>query len=37
MPHVSASFTEVGLQYNDEAVAAGAQTERRGVAGPVRS
>jgi hypothetical protein len=27
----------VGLRYNEKAEAAGAQTERRGEAGPVRS
>jgi hypothetical protein len=28
--------SEAGLRYNDNAIAAGAQTERRGLAGPVR-
>jgi hypothetical protein len=28
---------DAGLQYNERAIAAGAQTERRGEAGPVRS
>jgi len=28
--------SEGGLQYNEEAIASGAQTERRGGAGPVR-
>ncbi len=30
-------LSEAGLRYNDNAIAAGAQTERRGVSGPVRS
>jgi hypothetical protein len=28
---------QVGLRYNEKAIVAGAQTERRGEAGPVRS
>jgi hypothetical protein len=30
-------LSDVGLRYNENATAAGAQTERRGEAGPVRS
>jgi hypothetical protein len=29
-------LSATGLRYNDKAIAAGAQTERRGGAGPVR-
>jgi hypothetical protein len=29
-------LSEAGLRYNDNAIAAGAQTERRDLAGPVR-
>jgi hypothetical protein len=29
-------LSEAGLRYNDDAIVAGAQTERRGGAGPVR-
>ena len=29
-------FREAGLQYNEMTIVPGAQTERRGVAGPVR-
>jgi hypothetical protein len=29
--------SQAGLRYNENAIAAGAQTERRGVSGPVRN
>jgi hypothetical protein len=35
--HMMFLLSGTGLRYNEKAIAAGAQTERRGLAGPVRN